>query len=70
MSTENRLHGENEAVPGPGAAPWNQNRPAPRIRRYEVVVQVHLEPRIGGQPLRKLSVSHVTKLWAEMGREG
>jgi integrase len=38
-------------------------------KRYEVVVRVHLKPRIGGVPLRKLTVSQVTRLWATMIRE-
>jgi integrase len=38
--------------------------------RYEQVVRIHLKPRVGGIPLRKLTVAQVTKLWADMDREG
>jgi integrase len=38
--------------------------------RYEQVVRLHLKPRVGGVPLRKLTVSRVTKLWADMSRDG
>ncbi len=38
--------------------------------RYEQVVHgLHLRPRVGGVPLRKLTVAGVTNLWAEMSRD-
>jgi integrase len=37
--------------------------------RYEQVVRLHLKPRIGGVPLRKLTVAGVAKMWADMSRE-
>jgi integrase len=38
--------------------------------RYEQIVRIHLRPRIGGVPLRKLTVAQVTKMWADMDRDG
>lgn len=38
--------------------------------RYEQVVRLHLKPRVGGVPLRKFTVSQVTKLWADLGTAG
>jgi integrase len=38
--------------------------------RYEQVVRLHLKPHVGGVPLRQLTVSRVTKLWADLGRDG
>ncbi|MBX9579698.1 MAG: site-specific integrase [Gemmataceae bacterium] len=38
--------------------------------RYEQVVRLHLAPRVGGVPLRKLEVAGVTTLWADMARDG
>ncbi|WP_439623426.1 tyrosine-type recombinase/integrase [Gemmata sp.] len=37
-------------------------------QRYEQVVRIHLRPRIGGVPLRALTVAQVTKLWADLSR--
>lgn len=37
--------------------------------RYEEVVRVHLKPRIGGGPLKKLTVAAVTRLWTDMHRD-
>jgi integrase len=37
--------------------------------RYEQVVRKHLKPRVGGIPLRQLTVSTVTRLWADMRRD-
>ena len=37
--------------------------------RYEQVVRIHRKLRIGGIPLRKLTVAGVSTLWADMGRD-
>ncbi len=54
---------------------WLNSVAKPNVRsntwtKYESVVRLHLKPRIGGIPLRKLSVSAVTKMWAAMSAEG
>lgn len=38
--------------------------------RYGQVCRIHLEPRVGGIPLRKFTVPQVTKLWAKMSADG
>lgn len=38
--------------------------------RYEQCVRLHLKPHVGGVPLKKLTVSRVVKLWADLGRDG
>ena len=66
---------ENKETVGEHLAHWLTNVAKPNTRsntwsRYEQVVRLHLKPRVGGIPLRKLTVSHVTKLWAELGADG
>lgn len=55
---EHWLH--NIAKPNTRASTWD---------RYEQIVRLHLKPRIGGVPLRKLTVAQVALLWAEMARD-
>lgn len=67
-------HADKETV-GEHLDHWLTDIAKPNTRpgtwaRYEQVVRIHLKPRVGGTPLRKLTVSQVTKLWAEMGRDG
>lgn len=52
---------------------WLEDVARPSVRAstwasYERVCRLHLKPRIGGVPLRKLSVQQVAKLWADLGR--
>jgi integrase len=54
---------------------WLNSIAKPSVRpgtwaRYEVVVRLHLKPNIGGVPLRKLTVSQVTKLWSDLAEGG
>src|SRR5579872_2762213 len=67
-------HEDKETV-GEHLDHWLNNIAKPNTRpgtcaRYEVVVRKHLKPNIGGVPLRKLTVSQVTKLWADLGKAG
>lgn len=67
-------HGDKETV-GEHLDHWLSNIAKPNTRastwdRYETVVRLHLKPQIGGVPLRKLTVSQVTKLWASLGNDG
>lgn len=53
---------------------WLEDIAKPNVREstwasYERVCRLHLKPRIGGVPLRHLTVTHVAKLWAALGRE-
>lgn len=66
-------HEDKETV-GEHLEHWLNDIAKPNTRpgtwdRYEQVVRLHLKPRIGGVPLRKLSVAQVAKLWAEMSRD-
>jgi integrase len=67
-------HEDSETV-GQHLDHWLHDVAKPNTRantwdRYEQVTRLHLKPRIGGVPLRKLTVAGVTKLWAELGRDG
>jgi integrase len=67
-------NGDKETV-GDHLTHWLDNIAKPNTRpgtwaRYEVVVRKHLKPNVGGIPLRKLTVSQVTKLWADLGSRG
>jgi integrase len=67
-------HSDAETV-GDHLAYWLNDVAKPNTRpntweRYEQVVRLHLTPRVGGIPLRQLTVSRVTRLWATMRREG
>lgn len=69
-----RPHADRETV-GEHLAHWLDDVAKPNTRantwaRYEQVVRLHLTPRVGGVPLRQLTVSRVTKLWADMARDG
>jgi integrase len=67
-------NGDKETV-GDHLDHWLTNIAKPNTRpgtwaRYEIVVRKHLKPQIGGTPLRRLTVSRVTKLWADLSNEG
>jgi hypothetical protein len=69
-----RPHADRETV-GEHLDHWLNDIAKPNTRgntwdRYEQVVRPHLKPRVGGVPLRLFTVSRVTRLWADMGREG
>lgn len=69
---QNQPHEDKETV-GEHLDHWLNDVAKPNTRantwsRYEQVVRLHLKPRIGGTPLRKLTVAAVTRLWAEMAR--
>lgn len=73
--TTNRQSDANRETVGEHLDHWLADVAKPNVRantweRYEVVVRKHLKPRVGGIALRKLTVAHVTKLWAEMSRDG
>jgi integrase len=70
---QSQPHEDKETV-GEHLDHWLNDVAKPNTRastweRYEQVVRLHLKPRVGGIPLRKLTVATVTKVWAEMGRE-
>ena len=71
----NRRPGADRATVGDHLEHWLNDVAKPNTRestwdRYEVVVRVHLRPRIGGVPLRGLTVPQVKRLWASMARDG
>lgn len=71
----NRRPGADRATVGDHLDHWLNDVAKPNTRestwdRYEVVVRVHLRPRIGGVPLRGLTVPQITRLWATMARDG
>lgn len=52
---------------------WLNNIAKPTTRystweRYEVVVRKHLKPNIGGYPLKQLTITHVSNLWAKLAK--
>lgn len=71
----NRRPNSDQETVADHLAQWLDDVAKPNVRpnthrRYQQICDLHLIPRIGGIPLRKLTVGQVTRLWASLARDG